>query len=99
MSLSSTSTLKSQLIRNLGPQAQAYFDTLASFVSGRISRTEFEDSAKQVLTSATLTTQCTDNITIRCDCHTQTPSHTTSLVSPETSTDKAETDSPSISRT
>ncbi|CAA7267403.1 unnamed protein product [Cyclocybe aegerita] len=54
MSLSSTSTLKSQLIRNLGPQAQTYFDTLASFVSGRISRTEFEDSAKQVLTSATL---------------------------------------------
>ncbi|KDR65728.1 hypothetical protein GALMADRAFT_81536 [Galerina marginata CBS 339.88] len=54
MSLSSTSTLKGQLIKNLGPNAHIYFDSLSSFVSGRTSRAEFEDSAKLVLTSANL---------------------------------------------
>ncbi|KAF8909414.1 transcriptional regulator of RNA polII, SAGA, subunit-domain-containing protein [Gymnopilus junonius] len=54
MSLSSTSTLKGQLVRNLGPNAAIYFDALSSFVSGKSSRAEFEESTKQVLTSANL---------------------------------------------
>ncbi|PPQ88711.1 hypothetical protein CVT25_009475 [Psilocybe cyanescens] len=56
MSLSSTSTLKGQLIKNLGPKAHLYFEALSSFVSGKTSRTEFEESAKQLLTSANLST-------------------------------------------
>ncbi|KAF9485659.1 hypothetical protein BDN70DRAFT_536993 [Pholiota conissans] len=54
MSLSSTSTLKSQLTKNLGPQAQTYFTSLSSFVSGKTSRQEFEQVAKQLLTTPTL---------------------------------------------
>ncbi|KAF9525968.1 transcriptional regulator of RNA polII, SAGA, subunit-domain-containing protein [Crepidotus variabilis] len=54
MSLSSTSNLKGQLIKNLGLNARLYFDSLSSFVSGRTSRTEFEQVTKQVLTSANL---------------------------------------------
>jgi len=54
MSLSSTSTLKGQLIKNLGPNAQTYFDALSSFVSGQSSRAEFEEITKQVLVSANL---------------------------------------------
>ncbi|KAF8957460.1 transcriptional regulator of RNA polII, SAGA, subunit-domain-containing protein [Flammula alnicola] len=38
MSLSSTSTLKGQLMKHLGAQAQTYFDSLSSFVSGKTSR-------------------------------------------------------------
>ena len=58
MSLSSTSTLKGQLTRNLGPQAQEYFDSLSSFVSGKTSRQEFEDTAKSVLVTPTLRKTC-----------------------------------------
>jgi len=54
MSLSSTSTLKGQLTRILGSQAQEYFDSLSSFVSGKTSRQEFEDTAKSVLVTPTL---------------------------------------------
>jgi len=54
MSLSSTATLKGQLIKNLGPNARPYFDSLSNFVSGRTSRAEFENVVKQVLTSANL---------------------------------------------
>ncbi|KAF4611051.1 hypothetical protein D9613_006828 [Agrocybe pediades] len=54
MSLSSTSTLKSQLINNLGSNAHIYFDALSNFVSGKTSRTEFEEATKQVLTSHNL---------------------------------------------
>lgn len=56
MSLSSTSTLKGQLIKNLGPNARLYFDSLSKFVSGRTSRAEFEQVTKQVLISANLCT-------------------------------------------
>ena len=56
MSLSSTSTLKSQLTVNLGSQAQVYFESLSSFVSGKTSRQEFEQVAKQLLTTPTLCT-------------------------------------------
>jgi hypothetical protein len=58
MSLSSTSTLKGQLTRNLGSQAQEYFDSLSSFVSGKTSRQEFEDTAKSVLVTPTLRKTC-----------------------------------------
>ncbi|KIM44987.1 hypothetical protein M413DRAFT_442948 [Hebeloma cylindrosporum] len=54
MSLSSTATLKSQLIKNLGSNAQTYFDSLSTFVSGRTSRTEFEETTKAILTTPTL---------------------------------------------
>lgn len=54
MSLSSTATLKSQLIKNLGTNARPYFDALSNFISGRTSRAEFELVTKNVLTSANL---------------------------------------------
>ncbi|PPQ63292.1 hypothetical protein CVT24_006737 [Panaeolus cyanescens] len=54
MSLSSTSNLKQQLTKNLGEQAQNYFQSLNNFVSGRISRIEFEETAKQLLNTPTL---------------------------------------------
>lgn len=54
MSLDSTSNLKQQLITHLGPKASIYFDSLQGFVSGKLSRGEFEDNVKQVLTSAAL---------------------------------------------
>ncbi|KAK2463700.1 hypothetical protein APHAL10511_004451 [Amanita phalloides] len=54
MSLSSTSTLKGQLTAHLGPKAPQYFDTLKEFVSGRISRQEFDESVRRVLDSNNL---------------------------------------------
>lgn len=54
MSLSSTSNLKQQLTKNLGDHAQNYFQTLNNFVSGKLSRTEFEETAKQLLNTPTL---------------------------------------------
>lgn len=54
MSLSSTATLKGQLIKNLGSNARQYFDALSHFISGRTSRAEFEQVTKNVLTSANL---------------------------------------------
>ncbi|TFK94187.1 hypothetical protein K466DRAFT_536690 [Polyporus arcularius HHB13444] len=49
MSLSSTSTLKAQLTNALGSEAPAYFSVLKEFLSGHISRNEFEDVLKKVL--------------------------------------------------
>ncbi|PPQ65490.1 hypothetical protein CVT26_000130 [Gymnopilus dilepis] len=57
MSLDSTANLKGQLQKNLGPHAQTYFDSLKDFVSGKISRSEFEDATKQVLTTPSLLVQ------------------------------------------
>jgi hypothetical protein len=54
MSLSSTATLKGQLINALGVNARPYFDALSHFVSGRTSRAEFEQVTKHVLSSANL---------------------------------------------
>ena len=54
MSLSSTSTIKGQLAAALGAKATAYFDTLSQFVSGRISRSEFEEAVRQSLDSPNL---------------------------------------------
>ncbi len=57
MSLSSTSTIKQQISSQLGPKAPAYFEPLASFVTGKISRPEFEDSLKAVLDAPNLSEQ------------------------------------------
>ncbi|PBK60454.1 hypothetical protein ARMSODRAFT_944887 [Armillaria solidipes] len=54
MSLSSTSTIKQQISSQLGAKAPAYFEPLASFVTGKISRPEFEDSLKAVLDAPNL---------------------------------------------
>ncbi|KAF5336035.1 hypothetical protein D9611_006202 [Ephemerocybe angulata] len=49
MSLDSTANLKQQLINHLGDTAPVYFESLQSFVTGKISRVEFEAKAFQVL--------------------------------------------------
>ncbi|OJA10687.1 hypothetical protein AZE42_01061 [Rhizopogon vesiculosus] len=54
MSLSSTSTIKSQLNAALGQKAQGYFETLSQFISGKISRTEFDESVRQALDAPNL---------------------------------------------
>lgn len=54
MSLSSTSLIKQQLGGQLGSKAQSYFDSLASFVAGRASRSEFDDAIRQLLDAPTL---------------------------------------------
>jgi hypothetical protein len=54
MSLSSTATIKGQLQAQLGPKSQLYFDTLAQFVAGRISRLEFDDTIKPMLEEQSL---------------------------------------------
>ncbi|KAG1746671.1 transcriptional regulator of RNA polII, SAGA, subunit-domain-containing protein [Suillus paluster] len=54
MSLSSTSTIKSQLNAALGQKASAYFETLSQFVSGKISRIEFDESVRQALDAPNL---------------------------------------------
>ncbi|EIW79238.1 hypothetical protein CONPUDRAFT_107429 [Coniophora puteana RWD-64-598 SS2] len=54
MSLASTHTIKNQLNNALGQKAPIYFDTLSQYVSGKISRTEFEDTVRQVLDASNL---------------------------------------------
>jgi hypothetical protein len=49
MSLSSTSTIKAQLATNLGLKSNSYFDTLLRFITGQISRTEFDETVRQAL--------------------------------------------------
>ncbi|KAK7062572.1 hypothetical protein VNI00_000060 [Paramarasmius palmivorus] len=49
MSLSSTTNIKQQLSANLGSNAFKYFDCLHSFVTGKISRTEFDETLKPIL--------------------------------------------------
>ncbi|KAI0072699.1 hypothetical protein K474DRAFT_1628620 [Panus rudis PR-1116 ss-1] len=49
MSLSSTSTIKAQLSASLGPKAQTYWHTLKEYLSGRISRGEYDDQIKECL--------------------------------------------------
>jgi len=56
MSLSSTSTIKSQLNTALGQKAPGYFETLSQFVSGKISRTEFDEAVRQALDAPNLGT-------------------------------------------
>jgi hypothetical protein len=54
MSLSSTSAIKNQLNAALAQKAQGYFETLSQFVSGKISRTEFDESVRQALDAPNL---------------------------------------------
>jgi len=49
MSLSSTTTIKSQLALALGPKAPLYYKTLQEYLSARISRIEFDDKIKDCL--------------------------------------------------
>jgi hypothetical protein len=56
MSLSSTSTIKNQLNAALGQKAPAYFETLSQFVSGKVSRIEFDESVRQALDAPNLGT-------------------------------------------
>lgn len=52
MSLSSTPTIKAQLETGLGPaKSSTYFETLGQFVSGQISRSEFDEQVRQTLDS------------------------------------------------
>ncbi|KAF5383845.1 hypothetical protein D9615_003650 [Tricholomella constricta] len=54
MSLSSTSTIKAALTQQLGSNAQPYFSALKSFVTGLSSRSEFDDTVRQLLDAPTL---------------------------------------------
>ncbi|THU99157.1 hypothetical protein K435DRAFT_941039 [Dendrothele bispora CBS 962.96] len=54
MSLSSTSVIKTQINNHLGHKAATYFDCLHSFVTGKISRTEFDDTLKPILDAPNL---------------------------------------------
>ncbi|KZP16626.1 hypothetical protein FIBSPDRAFT_748463 [Athelia psychrophila] len=54
MSLSSTSTIKTQLRTALGSKAPRYFHVFQQFVAGRISRTEFDDAIRQCLDAPSL---------------------------------------------
>lgn len=54
MSLSSTSTVKSQLTTALGQRATLYFNVLKEYLSGRISRNEYDDQVKALLDSTHL---------------------------------------------
>ncbi|KIK60299.1 hypothetical protein GYMLUDRAFT_43596 [Collybiopsis luxurians FD-317 M1] len=49
MSLPTTSHIKSQLTTNLAVKAPIYFESLQKFITGRISRTEFDDTLKPIL--------------------------------------------------
>lgn len=49
MSLSSTATIKQQLTSYLGAKGPSYFDSLNNFITGRISRSEFDDALKIVI--------------------------------------------------
>lgn len=54
MSLSSTTTIKNQLSTALGPKAPPYFSVLKEYLSGHISRTEYDDQVKTHLDSTHL---------------------------------------------
>ncbi|KAL7280759.1 hypothetical protein ACG7TL_005703 [Trametes sanguinea] len=46
-----TNTIKHQLTNALGPKAPLYFNVLKEYLSGHISRTEYDDQVKQYLDS------------------------------------------------
>lgn len=54
MSLSSTGTIKQQLTTNLGQKAPTYFQSLNLFVTGKSSRSEFDDTIRQILDAPNL---------------------------------------------
>lgn len=49
MSLSSTSVIKAQMTMALGQKAPLYYKILRDYLSGSISRTEFDDQVKDCL--------------------------------------------------
>ena len=49
MSLSSTSTIKSQLSNALGTKAPEYYHVLQQYLSGSISRIEYDEVIKDIL--------------------------------------------------
>ena len=59
MSLSSTTTVKSQITNALGPKAPLYFAVLKEYLSGRISRNEYDEQVKTHLDSTHLREWCT----------------------------------------
>ena len=56
MSLSSTTTVKSQLANALGQKAPLYFGVLKEYLAGRISRNEYDEQIKTHLDSTHLRT-------------------------------------------
>lgn len=54
MSLSSTSRIKAALTEQLAANAEPYFLALKSFVTGKSSRSEFDDIIRQLLDAPTL---------------------------------------------
>ena len=54
MSLSSTSTVKAQITNALGPKATSYFSVLKEYLSGHISRNEYDEQIKALLDSTHL---------------------------------------------
>ena len=56
MSLSSTTTVKSQLTNALGQKAPLYFSVLKEYLAGRISRNEYDEQIKTHLDSTHLCT-------------------------------------------
>ena len=56
MSLSSTTTVKNQITTALGPKAPLYFAVLKEYLSGRISRVEYDEQLKTHLDSTHLRT-------------------------------------------
>ncbi|KAF5351506.1 hypothetical protein D9758_007174 [Tetrapyrgos nigripes] len=54
MSLSSTSTIKSQINLHLAAKAPVYFQCLHNFITGKISRTEFDETLKPILDAPNL---------------------------------------------
>lgn len=56
MSLPPTTTIKTQLTSALGHKAPQYYHILREFLSGRISRIEFDEQVKEVLGKDNITT-------------------------------------------
>ncbi len=54
MSLPSTTTIKQQLTTLLGQKASTYFETLSLFISGKLSRSELEDTLRPLLDAQNL---------------------------------------------
>ncbi|KAI0793889.1 transcriptional regulator of RNA polII, SAGA, subunit-domain-containing protein [Fomes fomentarius] len=54
MSLASTSTVKTQILSALGPKGSSYFSVLKEYLSGHISRNEYDEQIKALLDSTHL---------------------------------------------
>ena len=54
MALKSTPTIKEELNATLGQKAEHYWSTLNYYLSGQISRAEFDDLAREALSTPDL---------------------------------------------